>query len=131
MASLSTAWKILRDLGPTWVYKRIKFQTQLRLAILGGRLPASDWELDSWDWLCSDTALDGKDFKQYLKSASGFFFAPSHLAKVRHPGEVRRQAERVLAREWPYFSQTWFNVGFPPDWHANVLDGTRVADHVH
>lgn len=131
MASLSTAWKLLRDLGPTWVFRRIKFKAQPQLGILRRRIPASDWEFDSRDWLRPDAALEGKNFKQYLRSGFRFFFASENLPRPHNPVDVSKQADRVLAGEWSYFFHSCFKMGFPPDWHANVLDGTRVDDHCH
>ena len=131
MFSLSTAWKIARDLGPLWVLKRIGFELQMRLGILKRRLPVSSWDFASRDWLRADALASADDFKQSLRRQSKFFFDPSSLPKPTEPAGVCSHADRVLSGEWPFFSHTWRESRFPPDWHLNPLDGKRADDQRH
>ena len=131
MFSPLLAWKIVRDLGPAWVLKRAGVEAQLRLGILKRRLPVSNWDFQSREWLRDDARFEPEEFKQSLLNKSKFFFASDHLPHCRNECEVCAQADRVLSGEWPYFSHTWYQIGFPPDWHLNVLDGKRVEDQAH
>src|SRR5438270_3600593 len=131
MLSPSTTWKIVRDLGPAWMLKRAGVEAQLQLGSIKRRLPVSNWDFDSREWLRDDAPSSPEQFKKTLREHSNFFFDSGNLQPSRHESEVCRQADRVLAGEWPYFSHSWYQVGFPPDWHFNVLDGKRVEDQAH
>src|SRR5438270_9372965 len=131
MFSPYLAWKIVRDLGPAWVLKRARVEAQLWLGIFQRRLAVSHWDFQSRDWLRPDAPVDAEGFKQSLREHSEFFFDSEHLPRCRDQFEICTQADRVLGGEWPYFSHSWYQIGFPPDWHFNVLDGKRVEDQAH
>jgi hypothetical protein len=120
----------VRDLGPAWVLKRAGVEAQLQLGIIKRRLPVSNWDFNSREWL-RDDAPGPEQFKQILRQQSKFFFDSDALPRVNDESEVCLHADRVLAGEWPYFSHSLYPIGFPPDWHFNVMDGKRVDDHVH
>lgn len=92
------------------------------------RLPASDWDFSPGDWWNSDAGCDADHFKETLLRQPRFFFSPSKLPRASSATEICRQANRILAGKWPYFSHSWFQIGLPPDWRRNPLDGMR-ADH--
>jgi len=119
----------MRDLGPGWVLRRLRIEAELRLGIFERRLPLSDWNFIVGNE-CDNPARVGDRPKSQLLH-SKFFFFPQQLPKPVCSGQVCRDADRVLAGEWPYFSHSWFQVGFPPDWHLNVLDGTRADATEH
>ena len=131
MFPLSTAWKIVRNLGPKWVLRRIKFAAQQRFGILERRLPVSDWGFESHDWLAADRPADPELFKESIVERSCFFLKLAKPPSLLDGDEVCRKADRVLSGEWPFFSHLWSRVGFPPDWQLNALDGTRVKDRRH
>ena len=131
MFSLSTVWKIARDLGPKWILKRLKFAVQARFGILERRLPVSHWDFGSRDWLSARTPLDPDRLKQSVIERSRFFFGFAPPPSLSDGENVCRLADRILAGEWPFFSRQWLRVGFPPDWHFNAFDGTRVNHRVH
>lgn len=131
MLSPSTALKIARKPGIPWVLKRTSFALQTRLGILERRLPISGWDFDSRDWLDPETPTGAEKFKQSTRERCRFF-PPAAIPESLSDGEnVCRQADRVLGGEWPFFSRHWLNVGFPPDWHLNKLDGKRIDHQVH
>jgi hypothetical protein len=94
-------------------------------------LPASDWNFSSRDWLRGDLSADPDGLKQSLREKSRFFCDGRRLPLPRGAHELRKQADRILAGELPYFSHNCFKVGFPPDWHLNLLDGARIPSSVH
>jgi len=125
--SLPIVWKILRDLGPSWVFKRLGFAAQIRSGTLKRLLPLSDWQFDSSSLTCSNQEeISGE---HALKNK--FFFPYSELVASPSSTQFCDQADRVLSGEWEFFSSQWLGIGFPPDWHLNVLDGRRVADTHH
>ena len=123
MFSLSTAWKILRDLGPGWVLKRLWLATEVRLGITKRRFPLADWQFDSANPARSSLEqIAARQFK------STFFFCGDDFPALSAGARVCEQADRALSGEWPFFSNHWLRLGFPPNWHCNVLDATCVAD---
>jgi len=131
MSSLSTAWKLARDLGPSWILKRTKFEAEAHFGILERRLPVSNWDFDSRDWLSAEAPLDAERFKHSVAERSRFLFSFATAPSLLDCENVCRQADRILSGEWPFFSHHWLRIGFPPDWHLNALDGERVDDRVH
>lgn len=125
----STAWKLVRDLGPGWALRRLRIEAELRLGIVERRLPVSDWNFTVGNASDNETRVGDPLRSELLRSK--FFFSPQQLPKPVCSAQVCRDADRVLAGEWPYFSHSWFQIGFPPDWHLNVLDGSRADDARH
>ena len=125
----STAWKLMRDLGSGWALRRLRIEAELRLGIVERRLPVSDWNFTVGN--DSDNPARAGDRLKSELLRSKFFFSPQQIPKPVCSSQVCRDADRVLAGEWLYFSHSWFQIGFPPDWHLNVLDGTRADDMEH
>lgn len=125
MRSFRVAWKIVRDLGPKWVLQRLSFAAQMRSGIVKRRLPVGDWDF---------IASEGRSTPEHPKTQAikkRFFFNSGQLPTPRSQQLVCEQADRVLSGELPLFSNQWQRIGFPPEWHFNSLDGTRVPDRDH
>lgn len=129
MISTTTAWKLLRDLGLGWTLRRLQIEGELRLGFVESRLPASHWNFKVGSE-SGDSVRPGDRLKSELLG-SKFFFCPRELPKSGCCARVCRDADRVLAGQWPYFSHSWLQTGFPPDWHLNVLNGARAEDSTH
>lgn len=125
MLSLSTAWKVLRDLGPIWVLQRLNLVAQARFGILKKRLPVQQWQSES---LGSDSSRSDSPKQKVL---SRFFFSGGELPIPWRPNRICEQADRLLSGEWPFFFSQWLRIGFPPNWHFNALDRTCVAHNSH
>jgi asparagine synthase (glutamine-hydrolysing) len=125
MLSLSTAWKIWRDLGASWVLNRTLFAAQARFGVLERRLPVSDWEF------AGTTQAELEECKRTTLGHLRTFFPSTNPSSFRDDENVCRQAERILEGEWPFFFHDWLHTGFPPDWHRNARDGKRVDDQRH
>ena len=119
----------MRDLGPGWALRRLRIEAELRLGIVERRLPVSDWNFAVGNE-ADNLARVGDRLKSQLL-CSKFFFCLQRLPRPVCSGQVCRDADRVLAGEWPYFSHSWFRIGFPPDWHLNVPDGSRADSAEH
>src|SRR5689334_14029963 len=99
MISPSTAWKLLRDLGPRWVLRRFQIEAELRLGVIERRLPVSDWNF-AVGTSSDDSARIGDRLKSELAD-SKFFFPSQQLPKPVCSAQVCRDADRVFAGEWP------------------------------
>jgi asparagine synthase (glutamine-hydrolysing) len=42
-----------------------------------------------------------------------------------------QEANRILSGELQYFSHTFHQVGFPPDWHSDPVTGVKLDSHKH
>lgn len=131
MLSLSTVWKIWRDLGPSWVLKRTLFAAQAHFGVLERRLPASDWEFDINGSFAAKTQAELEECKRATLDRLSSFFRATNPSSLRDGEDVCKQADRILEGEWPFFFHDWRHIGFPPDWHRNALDGKRVDDQRH
>jgi asparagine synthase (glutamine-hydrolysing) len=48
-----------------------------------------------------------------------------------NPQVVVDEAERLLSGELKYFSNIYYQVGFPPDWHKDPVSGTKLDSGKH
>ena len=131
MLSLSTAWKIWRDLGPSWVLKRTLFAAQAHFGVLERRLPVSDWEFDVSGSVASKTQAELGECKRTTLDRLSIFFPATNPLSFRDGQDISGQADRILEGEWPFFFHDWLPIGFPPNWHRNALDGKRVDNQRH
>ena len=81
MLPLPITLKILRDLGPGWVLKRIGFATQTRLGILKWRMPADNWSFDS---RAPNSQISSRldPFREGRIQKSQFFFSADELPPI-------------------------------------------------
>jgi hypothetical protein len=119
----------LRELGPNWVLQRLRLAAEVHFGIVRKRLPLSAWKFEPSNLVDPTSGGDRKKTKEAIKGR--FFFSGSTLPAPPAESSACEQADRILSGEWPFFLSRWVQLGFPPDWHFNTLDGRRVEDTRH
>jgi UDP-N-acetylmuramyl pentapeptide phosphotransferase/UDP-N-acetylglucosamine-1-phosphate transferase len=134
--SLTAYLSLGLHLGPLWLVQRVWFTLLNRLGLAQHQLPAKVWaDLPLKHWLKPGIPSDaGGYFAWRTRHQPAWFFNnspqyPRGAAWDTH--QSVQMAERVLAGEWQYFGWQWLRSGFPPDWHAEPLTGTRFDPSAH
>lgn len=127
---------LLREMGLDWVIFRIGYALRQRTGMLRHSSPAYPWQAAELSTqVKSGVPLEPDQYAQYrLKHAPPWFFNevlpfPRNIPwKSDH---AYKDAEKVLAGEWKYFSHQWIKTGFPPRWHMDPTTGVCLDPKVH
>ncbi|HET9741300.1 MAG TPA: alginate lyase family protein [Terriglobales bacterium] len=135
MLSPTLAFKVVRDLGPPWVMRRLWFDLQRTSGWLKLRHPTGASYQNGTEFrsgLSGRGGLGGhSDFAFGNTAPASFFFSQDQFPAVYDAASVCSQADRILAGEWPFFSHRWIQVGFPPRWNRNAVTGAMAPQHLH
>lgn len=81
------------------------------------------------------TSLKGKVYYSLcdFRNDNGFFFESREtLSLTKNPTDtLREKAVRILKGDDPFFSHTWFSLGFEYDWITNPSTGYKYDVHHH
>ena len=132
-----TAYAMLfREMGFAWVFFRIGYALRLKLGIIQRSSPAYSWQDAPLSTLVrAGIPLEPVEYAQYrIKHSPPWFFvdiSPYPPNIPWDPADALKDAERLLAGEWKYFSHEWIRTGFPPRWHFDLISGKNLDPHVH
>lgn len=126
----------LRYLGPKWLFFRGRHALAIRSGYLKKRLPVVAWEEVKMEECFTDKQLARPErYLQFRRNrAPKFFFAqeyfstwkPHFSAFDRNLTSPVMQADQILTGTFRAFLHSDLSVGYPPDWHANILSGERT-----
>ena len=117
-----------RDLGWSWLGRRVWYAVKRRFGSLERRLPVGDWA----DYAFSDLLDDGGRRACSLSTVE----SPDRVAELyrswdtndRNPVEVCDQLKRG---EYTYFHELPVKAPYPPRWHCNPVTGQEAPGDVH
>jgi len=127
---------LVREMGASWVFFRIRYAIRKKMGWLRMAAPAYTWEQATLSTLVkTGIPIDPEQYTQYrLKHAPPWFFndLPVFPTEIPwNPEYACKNAERVLAGEWKYFSHDWRKTGFPPVWNVDPLSGITLDASKH
>lgn len=145
MMALSHGLKILdllRRMGPRWFTFRIAYTLQRKLGLQRRKFPPFRWnEKPLSTWLKPGIPVSLTEYVAYRKqSAIRFFFQGSEQTLYRpllkkliaeREAMLMIEVDKISQGIFTFFSDKAFKVGFPPDWHTNVLTGERLSPQRH
>jgi hypothetical protein len=128
--------QLWRYLGFSWLTFRTAYELRLRTGMMARKLPAYQWaERPLSYWLKDGVPADPQDYVDWRhQQADRFFFNETiTLPQVTpwNPEDVVGVADDALQGRWQYFSKSLCEVGFPPDWHYNLLTEQQTAADRH
>lgn len=133
--SVRDIWCIIREMGPGWLAWRTLYEAELRSGLLCKRFrPRS---IDGLLARSLGVALPGLGHYLFEKwgKASSHFFLDHDLARYReevfNPERVLEVANAALEGRFLFFSRWWADLGNPPDWLLNPVDGVRYPNDMH
>jgi hypothetical protein len=130
------ALKLMETAGPEWLALRAKLAAEARLGITERKFPMKSWESFSpADFLRKDVPAEAESYAKWrAQNAAPFFVddsAPSRAARRAFAVQAVAGAERILAGEFVLFSHHWKQLGFPPVWQKNAMDGSDHGSSQH
>ncbi len=131
MPSVVNAIRIVRQMGPRWVWFRLRYACRLRFGALRRSLPQRAWTDQPLSvWLRPGLPSEAVDYAAWRRHHSPRFFfgnVPDCIRSVQDTSLTIASADRILAGHWTYFGHSEFQLGFPPDWHLNPVTGQRLS----
>ena len=121
--------------GTRWLMFRVGYALRRRTGYIRVQMQKYQWQDRPLEtWLKSHIPSTPREFVVWRKQNSPrFFFEPSNLPGnlTWNPQASVQEAERILSGELKYFSHTYYQVGFPPDWHTDPVSGIKLDSHKH
>ena len=121
--------------GSRWLMFRAGYALRRRTGYLRVQMPAYSWkDRPLGTWLQKDIPSKLQAYMQWRKlNSPKFFFGEMNVRPDSswNPHAAVSEAERILSGELKFFSHTYYQVGFPPDWHADPVSGLKLDSQKH
>jgi asparagine synthase (glutamine-hydrolysing) len=146
--------------GSRWLLFRVGYALRKRTGMLRMQMPQYPWDDRPLEtWLKHGIPSTPKLYAEWREQNQPKFFFGSFRAEqtlsgrhapplgqvhrdavsVEHlPGDIPwnprtavKEAEKILAGTFRYFSHTDYQIGFPPDWHKDPVTGWKLASQKH
>ena len=121
--------------GTRWLLFRLSYALHRRTGYIRLQMPKYQWsDRPLAAWLKSNIPSTPREYRDWRRNHSPrFFFNALNL-----PGDqswnsqtVVEEANRILSGQLKYFSHTFHQVGFPPNWHSDPVTGIQLDSHKH
>jgi len=120
--------------GSRWLLFRVAYALRKRTGYIRLQTPQYPWkDRPLGTWLKKNIPSTPQLYAQWRKQNSPkFFFGNLRAEPSRSDREgAVDEAERILSGELKYFSHTYYQVGFPPDWHKDPVTGIKIDSQKH
>jgi len=123
--------------GARWLLFRVSYALRRRMGYIRVQMPAYRWnDRPLGMWLKKNIPTTAQAYVEWRKKNSPRFFFRAVEMQIPENGPWNSQAaideaNRILSGELKYFSHTWYQVGFPPDWHADPVSGIKLDSQKH
>jgi hypothetical protein len=121
--------------GTRWLLFRVGYALRRRTGYIRVRMPEFQWgERPLGTWLKSHISSEPHEYLKWRRQHSPRYFFDSINLPAGLPWDPHttgQEASRILSGELRYFSHTYYQVGFPPDWHTDPVSGIRLDAHKH
>jgi asparagine synthase (glutamine-hydrolysing) len=116
---IKTLASLFLELGPRWSAFRLAYAFRLRTGLIRLQTPQYKWsDRPLKHWLKPNIPSDS--YAAWRKTNAPTFF-PSVGAGSPRPDDYGNtaieEADKLLNGELKYFSHTYYQIGFPPNWH--------------
>lgn len=133
--SIRDVLRLVREMGPAWLAWRALYEAELRSGLLCKRFrPRPIDRLLARSLGVEPTELNHYLFEKWEKAGSHFSLDRdlSHYREVVFkPDRVLEVANAALEGRFLFFSRWWADLGNPPDWLLNPVDGVRYPGDIH
>ena len=133
--SLQSMSQLGREMGPTWLAWRALYEAQVRSGFLCRRFGARPVDqLVSKSLNVPPSDVDRYLSESWRKSGSRFFLGRDlscYREDVANPDRVLEVANAALQGRFLLFSRWWADLGNPPDWLLNPVDGVHYPNDIH
>lgn len=133
MTQVSDLATVLREMGPGWFAWRSFYEFKLRAGILRRQFVPCDPSVVLARALAPQD-LDHVLFERWSESSTHFFLDQDvnrYATAVSHFGKVLQAADDATRGRFPFFSHSSADLGQPPDWLLNPVNGVHYPAGVH
>lgn len=127
---------LFREMGLEWVVFRMGYSLRMKLGLIRRSSPAYYWtDIPLSQLVRPGIPTDLEGFAAWRMNNTPTWFHddipvfPKNIAW--DSDQVMKEAGRILAGEWKYFSHEWIKTGFPPDWHLDPKSGVKLDPNIH
>lgn len=138
---IKTPASLYLELGPRWLAFRLAYAFRLRSGLIRLQTPQYAWDARPLKhWLHPSIPSDSDSYAQWRKqNAPRFFFDSlrperSNGNSVEGRGDTNQaieEADRLLNGELKFFSHTYHQTGFPPNWHKDPITNHQLPTNLH
>ncbi len=119
LTKLRTLASLTLELGPRWSAFRLAYAFRLRSGLIRLQTPQYKWsDRPLKHWLKPNIPSDSDSYSAWRKTHAPKFFASVGARGPRpdYGNTAIEEANKLLNGELKYFSHTYHQVGFPPNW---------------
>lgn len=127
---------IIKEEGPRWLVWRLWYEVQLKWGFSRSLpMPADISQLLAAELRLPPEELDSWLYRAWLKQRGAFFVqagaGEALLPFIADRDAVGQSANRILAGDFPFFTNGVRRLRYPPDWFQGVQEGMQWRSDVH
>jgi len=137
LTKLRTLASLYLELGPRWSAFRLAYAFRLRSGLIRLQTPQYAWnDRPLKHWLQPTIPSDLDSYATWRKTNAPKFFASVVSEGARSPrpdygNTAIKESNRLLNGELKYFSHTYHQIGFPPNWHKDPITNYQLPFNLH
>ncbi len=135
LTKLRTLASLYRELGPRWSAFRLAYAFRLRTGLIRLQTPQYAWDdRPLKHWLHPSIPSDSDSYATWRKTNAPKFFFDNVIGGRVAEGVSRQPVEevkRLLNGELKFFSHTYHQAGFPPNWHKDPITNYQLPIDLH
>ncbi|GJQ34965.1 MAG: hypothetical protein JETCAE01_09750 [Anaerolineaceae bacterium] len=137
LTKLRTLASLYLELGPRWSTFRLAYAFRLRTGLIRLQTPQYAWaDRPLNHWLHPSIPSDPDSYATWRKQNAPKFFAPVASVGAGSPRpdygtNAIEEADKLLNGELKFFSHTYHQTGFLPNWHKDPITNYQLPTNSH
>ncbi len=134
LTKLRTLASLFLELGPRWSAFRLAYAFRLRTGLIRLQTPQYKWaDRPLKHWLHPTIPSDSDSYAQWRKQNAPAFFPNVGAGSPRpdYGNHAIEEANKLLNGELKFFSHTYHQIGFPPNWHKDPITNHQLPTNSH
>jgi len=131
---IKTLASLFLELGPRWSAFRLAYAFRLRTGLIRLQTPQYAWDdRPLKHWLHPSIPSDSDSYAQWRKTNAPAFFPNVGAGSPRpdYGNNAIEEANKLLNGELKFFSHTYHQTGFPPNWHKDPITNYQLPIDLH
>ena len=134
LTKLRTLASLYLELGPRWSAFRLAYAFRLRSGLIRLQTPQYAWsDRPLKHWLHLSIPSDSDSYTTWRKQNAPAFFPNVGAGSPRpdYATNAIEESNRLLNGELKFFSHTYHQTGFPPNWHKDPITNYQLPTALH
>jgi asparagine synthase (glutamine-hydrolysing) len=132
---IKTLASLFLELGPRWSAFRLAYAFRLRTGLIRLQTPQYAWDdRPLKHWIHPSIPSDPDSYATWRKTNAPKFFASVGAGSPRpndYGNTAIEEANKLLNGKLKYFSHTYHQTGFPPNWHKDPITNHQLPTTLH